>query len=207
MTNLIPLQLTIAIYLAHLNPVTKSHVEIIEELKKENQVRVMPVIFMKGEREINTRSFPFNFEIRKEMIQSVFGDSIMVLSNYTFYTPFVKYLPPLFSPYSWKLKKQMLDGISDDYFTYTGDKSEALILRLYGLHPKVGKRKEISASFVRNKMYEAAKGGDTDWEKYVPTEVSKIIQKNWDVIKKYCDAEDQTRQVSGMKFPDDGFQK
>jgi len=28
--------LTIAIYLAHLNPVTNAHVEIIEELKKEN---------------------------------------------------------------------------------------------------------------------------------------------------------------------------
>ncbi|KAG2475079.1 MAG: hypothetical protein NPMRIOTA_320009 [Nitrosopumilales archaeon] len=199
--------MTIAIYLAHLNPVTKSHVEIIEELKKENQIRVMPVIFMKEEKEINTRGFPFNFEIRKEMIQSVFGDSIMVLSNYTFYAPFVKYLPPLFSSYSWKLKKQVLDGISDDYFTYTGSKSEGLILRLYGLHPKVGKRKEISASFVRNKMYEAARGSDTDWEKYVPSGVSKIIKKNWDVIKKYCDAEDQIHKVSGMKFPDDGFQK
>lgn len=199
--------MTIAIYLAHLNPVTKSHVEIIAELKKENQIRVMPVIFMKEEKEINTRGFPFNFEIRKEMIQSVFGDSIMVLSNYTFYAPFVKYLPPLFSSYSWKLKKQVLDGISDDYFTYTGSKSEGLILRLYGLHPKVGKRKEISASFVRNKMYEAARGGDTDWEKYVPSGVSKIIKKNWDVIKKYCDAEDQIHKVSGMKFPDDGFQK
>lgn len=199
--------MTIAIYLAHLNPVTKSHVKIIEELKKENQVRVMPVIFMKEEKEINTRCFPFNFEIRKEMIQSVFGDSIMVLSNYTFYAPFVKYLPPLFSSYSWKLKKQVLNGISDDYFTYTGSKSEGLILKLYGLRPKLGKRKEISASFVRNKMYEAARGGDADWEKYVPNRVSKIIQKNWDVIKKYCDIEDQTHKVSGMKFPDDGFQK
>ena len=30
--------MTTAIYLAHLNPVTNSHVEIIEELKKDNKV-------------------------------------------------------------------------------------------------------------------------------------------------------------------------
>jgi len=32
--------LTTAIYLAHLNPVTNSHIEIIEELKKDNKVVV-----------------------------------------------------------------------------------------------------------------------------------------------------------------------
>jgi len=41
--------LTIAVYLAHLNPVTNAHVEIIEELKKENKVVVMPVRFLNGE--------------------------------------------------------------------------------------------------------------------------------------------------------------
>ena len=72
------------IYLAHLNPMTNSHVEIIEEQKKENKVIVMPVRFLKGEKEINSKSFPFNFEIRKQMIESVFGDSVTVSSNYTF---------------------------------------------------------------------------------------------------------------------------
>jgi len=56
--------LTIAIYLAHLNPVTNAHVEIIEELKKENKVVVMPVRFLNEEKEVNSRSFPFDFEIR-----------------------------------------------------------------------------------------------------------------------------------------------
>lgn len=204
---MIAVQLTIAIYLAHLNPVTKSHIEIIEELKKETEVRVMPVIFINGGKEVNTKSFPFSFELRKKMLESVFGDSISVLSNYTFYAPFVKYLPPLLSPFSWQIKKQILNGVSDQFFTYTGDKSEGLLLKLYGLHPKVGTRKIISASFVRNKIYEEGQGHDTDWEKYVPSEVVKIIRDNWELIKKYCNVEDQTRQVSGMKFPNEGFQK
>jgi len=197
--------LTVAIYLAHLNPVTKAHVEIIEELKKENQVRVMPVIFMNKGNEVNSRSFPFNFELRKKMLQAVFADSISVLSNYTFYAPFAKYMPPLFSPFSWSLKKQILDGLSEDYFTYTGDRVEGFVLRLYGLNPKIGTRKAISASFVKEKMFEAARGKDTGWEKDVPPEVIKIIHENWDVVKKYSTVKDLTYRILGMKFPNDGF--
>jgi len=197
--------LTVAIYLAHLNPVTKAHVEIIEELKRENQVRVMPVIFMNKGNEVNSRSFPFNFELRKKMLQAVFADSISVLSNYTFYAPFAKYMPPLFSPFSWSLKKQILDGLSEDYFTYTGDRVEGFVLRLYGLNPKIGTRKVISASFVKEKMFEAARGKDTGWEKDVPPEVIKIIHENWDVVKKYSTVKDRTYRILGMKFPNDGF--
>src|SRR5579864_4299638 len=98
-------QLTIAIYLAHLNPVTKAHVEIINELKNENEVSVLPVIFMKDGKEINSRSFQFSYELRKKMLNVVFGDSITVSPNYTFYSPFLKYMPPMLSPYSWKIKK------------------------------------------------------------------------------------------------------
>jgi nicotinic acid mononucleotide adenylyltransferase len=47
--------LSIAIYLAHLNPVTNAHVEIIEELKQENKVVVMPVRFLKEEQKKNTK--------------------------------------------------------------------------------------------------------------------------------------------------------
>ena len=197
--------MTVAIYLAHLNPVTKAHVEIIEELKKENQVRVMPVIFINKGNEINSRGFPFNFELRKKMLQAVFGDSISVLSNYTFYAPFAKYMPPLFSPFSWSIKKQILDGLAEDYFTYTGDKAEGFVLRLYGLKPKIGTRKSISASLVKEKMFDAARGKDTDWEKDVPPEVIKIIRENWDVVKKYSTAKDLTYRILGMKFPSDGF--
>lgn len=197
--------MTIAIYLAHLNPVTKSHVEIINELKKENIVRVLPVIFIKSGSEINSRSFPFSYELRKKMLESVFGNSIDILPNYTFYAPFTKYMPPMLSPYSWKIKAQILNGIRDNYFTYTGDAAEGFVLKLYGLNPKVGKRKETSASSVKQKMFDAALGKDTDWEKHVEPEVVKIIKENWDVVKNFANARDLTYRILGMKFPSIGF--
>lgn len=198
-------QLTIAIYLAHLNPVTKAHVEIINELKNGNEVRVLPVIFRIDGSEVNSKSFPFSYELRKKMLESVFGDSISIVSNYTFYSPFSRYMPPLLSPYSWNIKKQILDEIKTDYFTYTGDKAEAFVLRLYGLNPKVGQRKEMSASFVKQKMFESAMGKDTDWEQYVEPEIVKIIHENWDVVKKFANLPDLTYRVLGMKFPSTGF--
>ena len=152
-----------AIYLAHLNPVTNAHVEIIEELKKENKVVIMPVRFLKGEKEINSRSFPFNFEIRKKMIESVFGDSVLILPNYTFHAPFKKYFPPLISPKSWSLRKQILQGVKNDYFTYTGDKAEGLMLKLYRLNPKVGTRKLVSATNVKNQMYANSQDKNSEW--------------------------------------------
>lgn len=197
--------LAVAIYPAHLNPVTKAHVEIINELKDENQVRVLPVIFMKNDKEINSRSFPFSYELRKKMLQAVFGDSITVSPNYAFYAPFAKYMPPMLSPYSWKIKKQILDGTTTDYFTYTGDKAEGFVLKLYRLNPRIGIRKETSASYVKQKMFDSAMGKDTDWEDYVAPEVVKIIHENWEVVKKFANAEDLTYRVLGMKFPSTGF--
>ena len=197
--------MTVAIYLAHLNPVTKAHVEIINELKSNEEVRVLPVVFKIDGKEVNSRSFPFSYELRKKMLDAVFGSSITVSSNYTFYAPFAKYMPPLISPYSWNIKKQILDGIKGDYFTYTGDKAEAFVLRLYGLNPRVGKRKETSASFVKQKMFDAVDNKDTGWEDYVDPAVVKIIHDNWDVVKKFARGEDLTYRVFGMKFPSTGF--
>ena len=197
--------LTTCIYLAHLNPMTNAHVEIIEEQKKENKVVVMPVRFLSGEKEINSKSFPFNFEIRKKMIESVFGDSVTVSSNYTFLAPFKKYFPPLISPKSWSLRKQILQGIDDDYFTYTGDKAEGLMLKLYRLNPKVGTRKLVSASSVKNEMYDAAQGSKSLWEKSVPTGVANIINENWKIIKKFASESDMTIRIAGMKFPKEGY--
>lgn len=197
--------MTICIYLAHLNPVTNAHVEIIEELKKDAQVIVMPVIFMKNDQEITSRSFPFNFEIRKKMLESVFGTSINVERNYTFYAPFVCYLPPLLSPRSWSLRNQILDGINDDYFTYTGDKAEGYMLKLYRLNPKIGVRKELSASSVKEKLYSAAAGKNIGWKDDVPQQVVQIIEQNWSVIEKYTKVEDRTTKILGMKFPNEGM--
>ena len=197
--------MTIAIYLAHLNPVTNAHVEIIEELKKENKVVVMPVRFLNEEKEVNSRSFPFDFEIRKKMIESVFGDSVLISPNYTFYAPFKKYFPPLISLKSWSLRKQILRGIENDYFTYTGDKAEGLMLKLYRLKPKVGTRKLVSATNVKNEMYANSEGKNSEWEKFVPVNVAKIIIENWQIIEKFASAEDMTKRIAGMKFPKEGY--
>ena len=197
--------LTICIYLAHLNPMTNAHVEIIEEQKKENKVIVMPVRFLNGEKEINSKSFPFSFETRKKMIESVFGDSVTVSSNYTFFAPFKKYFPPLISPKSWSLRKQILQEIESDYFTYTGDKAEGLMLKLYRLNPKVGTRKSISATSVKNEMYAATQGDKSSWEKFVPSSVAKIINENWETVKKFASKEDMTKRIAGMKFPKEGY--
>lgn len=205
MTEIHEKRLTVAIYLAHLNPVTNAHVEIIDELKKESNVTVMPVVFLKNGMEVNSRSFPFSFEIRKRMLESVFGDSIEASSNYTFHAPFLKYFPPLLSPYSWKLRSQILHGVNGDYFTYTGDRIEGVMLKMYRLNPRVGTRKEISASSVKSKMYDAARGKDTDWKNYVPQQVVKIIEDNWETVKKFATMEDTTTRIAGMKFPRDGL--
>jgi len=197
--------LTTAVYLAHLNPMTNAHVEIIEEQKKENKVVVMPVRFLNEKKEINSKSFPFNFETRKKMIESVFGDSVTVSSNYTFFAPFKKYFPPLISPKSWSLRKQILQEIESDYFTYTGDKAEGLMLKLYRLNPKVGTRKSISATSVKNEMYAATQGDKSSWEKFVPSSVTKIINENWEIVKKFASEEDMTTRVAGMKFPKEGY--
>ena len=197
--------MTTAIYLAHLNPVTNAHVEIIEELKKENKVVVMPVRFLNGEKEVNSRSFPFNFEIRKKMIESVFGDSVLISPNYTFYAPFKKYFPPLISLKSWSLRKQILQEIDNDYFTYTGDKAEGLMLKLYRLNPKVGTRKLVSATNVKNEMYANSEGKNSEWAKFVPVNVAKIIIENWQIIEKFASAEDMTKRIAGMKFPKEGY--
>lgn len=196
--------MTVAIYLAHLNPVTNAHVEIIEELKKDAKVKVMPVVFLDDGVEVNSRSFPFSFETRKKMLTAVFGDTIEVSSNYTFYAPFFKYFPPMLSPYSWKLRSQILEGVSEDFYTYTGDKTEGLMLKAYRLNPKVGTRKSVSATSVKNKLYDTALGKESSWKDDVPKEVVKIIEENWDVVKKYASSPDATTRIAGMKFPKAG---
>ena len=194
-----------AIYLAHLNPLTNAHVDIIKELENKDEVVIMPVRFLVQEKEINSKSFPFSFEVRKKMIESVFGNSVKISSNYTFHAPFKKYFPPLISPKSWSLRKEILNGIQDDYYTYTGDKAEGLMLKLYRLKPKIGTRRELSASSVKNDMYTAASGKESNWEKDVPEVVSEIIKDNWDIVTNFATSEDHTMRVAGMKFPKEGY--
>ena len=197
--------MTIAIYLAHLNPVTNAHSEIIKDLTKSDEVVVMPVRFLIDGNEVNSKSFPFTFELRKQMLESVFGDSITVSSNYTFHAPFKKYFPPLVSRGSWELRKEILSEIEGDYYTYTGDKAEGLMLKIYRLKPKIGQRKKLSATSVKNAMYDSVSGNKNDWEKQVPKSVAEIINKNWNIVEKFASSEDNTMRVLGMKFPREGY--
>ena len=99
--------MTIAVYLAHLNPVTNAHAEIIKDLTKDDEVVVMPVRFLVENNEINSKSFPFTFEVRKEMLESMCLESqSTVSSNYTFHAPFKKYFPPLSFKRIMEIKKR-----------------------------------------------------------------------------------------------------
>ena len=200
--------MTTALYLAHLNPVTNAHVEIIKELKKKADiVKVMPVIFKNDNTEVNSKSFPFNFETRKKMLESIFGDSIKITDDYAFLAPFKKYLPPLVRRKSWKLRKQILNGVEGDYFSYTGDKAEGYMLKLYRLRPKIGERKSLSASSVKEKLYNSALEKNSSWKKDVPEQIIKIIEEEWKTIEKFANQEDQTTRIIGMKFPKEGYSK
>ncbi|KER07139.1 hypothetical protein AAA799E16_00084 [Marine Group I thaumarchaeote SCGC AAA799-E16] len=197
-----------ALYLAHLNPVTNAHVEIIEELKKDaDVVKVMPVVFKDGDKEINSKSFPFNFKTRKKMLESVFGDSIQITDDYAFFAPFKKYMPPLLSPKSWKLRKQILRGVEGEFFSYTGDKAEGYMLKIYRLKPRIGERKSLSAASVKEKLYDAALGKESSWKEDVPENIAKVIEDDWETVKKFADLEDMTTRVAGMKFPKEGWSK
>jgi len=148
-----------ALYLAHLNPVTNSHEKIISQLSKGHHVYVFPVVFVKKGREVNTRTFPFSYELRKKMLLSLFNDhdNIEILPNYRFISPFIKYLPPILSPYSWSLRRGILrDVVEDRFISYTGDKAERIALRFYNLHPIKAKRLEISSSNVKELLYREA---------------------------------------------------
>lgn len=198
--------MTTALYLAHLNPLTKAHVEIINELKEQAEhVKVMPVIFKMNNHEINSKSFPFTFETRKEMLQSVFGDTIEVTDDYTFFAPFRKYMPPLLAPKSWELRKQVLRGVKGEFFTYTGDKTEGYMLKIYRLKPRIGARKELSASSVKEKIYDSALGNELSWKNDVPETVTKIIEENWETVKRFAKSADMTTRIAGMKFPKEGY--
>lgn len=220
-----------ALYLAHLNPVTNSHERIISQLAKDYHVYVFPVVFLKHGREVNTRTFPFSYELRKKMLLGLFGNqnNIEILPNYKFMSPFIKYLPPIFSPFSWTIRSGVLrDIVEDRFISYTGDKAERIALRFYNLHPIRAKRLEISSSDVKGLLYEEAleklgKGNIStnskndmknlnhsessaeSWQNMVPKNVADIILENWSIIEKYAQSKDRTIKIFGMKFPEEGI--
>lgn len=207
-----------ALYLAHLNPVTNAHVEIIRDLvSSADEVHVLPVVFAgRDGSEINSRSFPFGYAARRSMIEAALGGAVTVSGRYRFEAPFSRYLPPLLSPRSWRLRRSILDGIDGDYFTYTGDRAEGYMLRMYRLRPRIGARRALSASSVKERMYGAALSGGggegggggeagRPWRDDVPPGVASIIDDNWETVRRFAGAEDATVKIAGMKFPREGY--
>jgi hypothetical protein len=39
----------------------------------------------------------------------------------------------------------------------------------------------------------------------VPSSVAKIINENWETVKKFAAVEDMTLRIAGMKFPKEGY--
>jgi len=207
-----------AIYLGHLNPLTTAHENIISFLLRGcDNVYIFPVRFLKDKTEINTKSFPFPYEVRKAMIEAVFtnNDRVIVLPNYAFFSPFIKYVPPLISPYSWVLRRQILKSIKEETFvSYSGDKIERIVLSVYKLHPIGGKRLSFSSSSVKEMLYtqvtqESSKERLTQeiltWQNKVPKKVVDIIKDNWNIIQKFAKSPDLTIRIMGTKFPKNGF--
>ena len=108
---------------------------------------------------------------------------------------------------SWELRKQILRGVEGDYFSYTGDKAEGYMLKMYRLKPKLGERKSLSASSVKEKLFAAALGKESTWKEDVSESIAKIIEEEWKTIEKFANEEDKTRRVVGMKFPKEGYSK
>jgi len=207
---------TIAIFLAHLNPLTLSHEKIIQSLLNDYKVYVFPVRFLKNNEEVTTRSFPFSFETRKQMILESFGydENIFVLENYAFVSPYIRYLPP-FSPPFQKLRKNIILNLrGSDFITYTGDRAERVLLKIFGFNPIQANRQMISSTDVKNLLYRSAlsyktlSGSnhlDLEWSNFVSPKVGDIIKKNWNIVERFSNSGDNTIRVCGMKFPKDGF--
>ena len=199
-----------ALFMGHLNPFTNAHAEIISLLKEEYSVYALPVRFLLDGKEVNTRSFPFSYELRREMIQSVFGNSVTVLPAYTFVAPFRSYLPPILSRKSWTLRRILINAINEKHFvSYTGDRAERLMLHVYRLNPLQAERLSISASSVKDLLYSEALRGkgaaNTDWRDMVPKQVASLIERHWSVVEQFASKEDGTKKVLGMKFPLEGY--
>jgi len=139
------------------------------------------------------------------LVCTILACNLQITDDYAFFAPFKKYLPPLLRRRSWKLRKQILHGVKGDFFSYTGDKTEGYMLKLYRLKPRIGKRKSISASSVKEKLFDAALGKESTWKEDVPESIAKIIEESWKTVEKFANTEDMTTRVVGMKFPKEGF--
>ena len=102
-----------------------------------------------------------------------------------------------------------------EFISYTGDTAERIALRMYNLHPIKSRRLEISASKVKELMYDEAlskMGGGTEqtqtsplWSDLVPEKVVDVIKQSWHIIEQFAQMPDRTVKIIGMKFPAEGI--
>ena len=211
---------TAAIFLAHINPLTISHEAIIKNLLQNYSVYIFPVRFLKDNVEVNTRSFPFSYEIRKQMILESFefNEHIHVHGDYAFHSPYLQYFPPFVSPAFKKLKNKIMINIQENSFiTYTGDRAERVLLSIFGFNPVKASRQVISSTNVKNLLYNSVvhpndlsdnDGYNQDevrWNDFVSPKVMEVIKNNWETIRVFSISKDETIRVMGMKFPKNGF--
>jgi len=86
---------------------------------------------------------------------------------------------------------------------------------MYNLHPIKSRRLEISASKVKELMYDEAlskmgrstKQTETSllWTDLVPERVVDVIKQSWHIIEQFAQMPDRTVKIIGMKFPADGI--
>jgi hypothetical protein len=93
------------------------------------------------------------------------------------------------------------------FVSYTGDKAERVMLKIYRLNPLKADRLEISATSVKDMLYREAldKGDRGTWREMVPASVVKVIERNWSAVERFAREEDATARVMGMKFPREGY--
>ena len=137
------------------------------------------------------------------------------MPDYAFFSPFIKYVPPLISPYSWVLRRQILKSVKEETFvSYSGDRIERIVLSIYGLRPIGEKRLSFSSSSVKEMLYaqvtqESSKESLAQeilaWQDKVPKKVVDIIKDNWYMIQKFAKSPDLTIRIMGTKFPKNGF--
>ena len=209
-----------AIFLAHINPLTISHEAIIQKLLQDYSVHIFPVRFLKDNLEVNTRSFPFSYEIRKQMILESFdfNENIHVHGDYAFHSPYIQYFPPFVSPAFKRLKNKIMINIRENSFiTYTGDRAERVLLSVFGFNPVKANRQIISSTNVKNMLYDSVMHQNRlsdnieltqdgmKWNDFVSPKVVEVIKKNWETVRIFSISKDETVRVMGMKFPKNGF--
>lgn len=209
-----------AIFLAHINPLTISHEAIIQKLLQDYNVHIFPVRFLKDNLEVNTRSFPFSYEIRKQMILESFdfNENIHVHGDYAFHSPYIQYFPPFVSPAFKRLKNKIMINIRENSFiTYTGDRAERVLLSVFGFNPVKANRQVISSTNVKNMLYDSVMHQNRlsdnieltqdgmKWNNFVSPKVVEVIKKNWETVRIFSISKDETVRVMGMKFPKNGF--